>query len=61
MGEKLEAGELYRGPCGILKDSAWITAETLPTDRDTIVEIEAVIRRKLVKFKNEEKDRKSVV
>ena len=38
-----------------MKDSAWITAETLPTDRDTIVEIEAVIRRKLVKFKNEEK------
>jgi hypothetical protein len=55
MPEKLEDGELYKGPCGILKDSAWLSAETLPTDRDTIVQIEAVIRRKTVKFKNETK------
>jgi hypothetical protein len=55
MGEKLEAGEIYKGPCGVLKDSAWLTAETLPTDRDTLVQIEAVIRRREVKFKNETK------
>lgn len=55
MGEKLEAGEVYRGPCGVLKDSAWLSAETLPTDRDTIVQIEAVVRRREVKFKNETK------
>lgn len=55
MGEKLEAGEVYRGPCGILKDSNWLSAETLPTDRDTVVQIEAVVRRKEVKFKSETK------
>lgn len=55
MGEKLEAGEIYRGPCGVLKDSNWLSAETLPADRDTIVQIEAVVRRKVVKFKNETK------
>lgn len=55
MGEKLEAGELYKGPCGILKDSNWLSAETLPTDKDTVVQIEAVVRRKAVKFKNETK------
>ncbi len=55
MGEKLEAGEVYRGPCGVLKDSNWLSAETLPTDRDTLVQIEAVVRRREVKFKNETK------
>lgn len=58
MGEKkksLEAGEIYRGPCGILKDSNWLNAESLPTDKDTVVQIEAVIRRKNVEFKNETK------
>ena len=55
MGEKLEAGEIYKGPCGILKDSNWLSAETIPADRDTVVMIEAVIRRKVVKFKSEEK------
>lgn len=55
MAEKLEAGEIYRGPCGILKDSNWLTAEALPADKDTIVQIEAVIRRKSVAFKNETK------
>lgn len=57
MGEKLEAGEIYKGPCGVLKDSNWLSAETLPTDRDTIVEIEAVVVRREVKFKNETKHR----
>lgn len=55
MGDKLEAGALYRGPCGALRDSNWLTAETLPVDRDTIVTIEAVVRRTLVKFKDQEK------
>lgn len=57
MGEKLEPGENYRGPCGVLKDTNWLTAETLPTDKDTIVEIEAVVVRREVKFKNETKKR----
>lgn len=55
MGEKLEAGEVYKGPCGILKDSAWLSAETIPADKDTVVQIEAVIRRREVKFKDETK------
>lgn len=55
MGEKLEAGEIYKGPCGVLKDSNWLSAETLPADRDTVVQIDAVVRRKEVKFKNETK------
>ena len=53
--QELEAGELYKGPCGLLKDSNWLNAETLPNDKDTIVQIEAVIRRKAVKLKNETK------
>lgn len=55
MGEKLEAGEIYKGPCGVLKDSNWLSAETLPIDRDTVVQIDAVVRRREVKFKNETK------
>lgn len=55
MAEKLEAGEVYRGPCGVLKDSQWLSAETLPADRDTVVQIDAVIRRREVKFKSETK------
>lgn len=50
MSERLPSGELYKGPCGLLKDSNWITAESLPADRDVIVQIEAVIRRKSVDF-----------
>ena len=34
MGEKLEAGAEYRGPCGVLKDSNWLSAETIPADRE---------------------------
>ncbi len=55
MGEKLDEGELYRGPAGALKDSNWLTADLLPDDKDTIVTIEAVVRRKQVKFKDETK------
>lgn len=53
--EQLEKGEAYRGPAGLLKESDWLSAETLPADRDTILQIEAVIRRKTVKFKSETK------
>jgi hypothetical protein len=53
MGEKLDPGEIYRGPCGILRDSQWLSAETIPADRDTLVQIDAVIVRKEVKFRNE--------
>lgn len=53
--EKLETGEVYKGPCGVLKDSNWLSAETIPHDRDTIVQIEAVVRRKSVKFQKETK------
>lgn len=55
MTEKLEAGEIYKGPCGVLKDSNWLSAETIPADRDTVVQIDAVVRRRQVKFKNETK------
>lgn len=55
MGEKLDAGEVYVGPAGALRDSNWLTHESLPPDRDTLVQIEAVVRRRIVKFKNEEK------
>ena len=55
MGEKLEPGEVYTGPAGVLRDTNWLSAESIPSDRDTPVQIEAVIRRKVVKFKNEEK------
>ena len=51
----LDAGEVYKGPCGVLKDSAWLTAESLPADRDTVVQIRDVIRRQQVVFKNETK------
>lgn len=50
MPDALEKGELYKGPAGLLKASNWLNAETIPTDRDTIVQIEAVIRRKTVEF-----------
>lgn len=50
MADKVPGGDVYKGPCGVLKDSAWVTAESLPTDKDTIVVIEAVIRRKTVEF-----------
>lgn len=53
MPEKLEDGEVYRGPCGVLRESAWLSAETISAEKDTIVQIEAVIRRKTVKFKSE--------
>lgn len=55
MSEKMQEGEVFTGQAGILKDSNWLTAEAIPSDRDTVVQIECVVRRRLVKFKNEEK------
>lgn len=55
MPEKLEQGEVYRGPCGILRESAWLSAETISADKDTVVQIHSVIRRREVKFKSETK------
>lgn len=40
----------YRGPSGIARDSLWLTNEDVPHDRDTVVQIEAVVLRKGVKF-----------
>lgn len=42
------AGEVYKGPSGIARDSTWLTNEDLPHDRDTVVTIEVVrLRRNL--------------
>ena len=42
------AGDAYRGPCGIARDSTWLTSEDLPADRDVTVTVDCVvIRRKL--------------
>lgn len=55
MVDKLDIGEVYRGPVGQLKDSPWITAESIPHDRDTVLQIESVMRRRNVVFKTETK------
>ncbi len=39
-------GENYKGPCGIARESTWLTSEDLPADRDVVVTIEAVVMRK---------------
>ena len=38
-------GVHYKGPSGIARESTWLTSEDLPHDRDTPVQIEAVVRR----------------
>jgi hypothetical protein len=38
-------GTPYKGPSGIARESTWLTNEDLPHDRDTPVQIEAVLRR----------------
>lgn len=43
-------GVPYNGPSGIARNSIWLTNEDLPHDRDTQVEIEAVVRRDNVSF-----------
>lgn len=55
MGEKLEDGQYYTGLLGALKDSNWLNAESIPSDKDTVVQIEKVVRRGVVKFKDETK------
>ena|SRR5688572_17965757 len=49
MAEKI-VGESYRGPSGLLKDTDWLTAETIPTDKDTQVQVEDVQRFKNLKL-----------
>jgi len=39
------AGSIYKGPSGIARESTWLTSEDLPHDRDTPVQIDAVVRR----------------
>lgn len=39
------AGQAYKGPSGIARESTWLTNEDIPHDRDSIVQIEAVVRR----------------
>jgi len=55
MSKELERGEVYEGPCGVLKDSAWFNSESIPSDRDTHIQIRDVVRRKEVKFKDDTK------
>lgn len=47
--------EVYRGPCGIARESLWLTQEDLPHDKDTIVTIEVIHLRRNVEFTNETK------
>ncbi len=53
--QRIKEGDVYEGPVGLLKDSNWLTAESLPPDRDVMVQIETVRIRKDVEFKNETK------
>jgi hypothetical protein len=43
-------GEVYKGPCGIGRDSPWLTNEDLPHDRDVVVQIEKVVLRRNLKM-----------
>lgn len=38
-------GDIYRGPSGIARESQWLSNEDIPHDRDSVVTIEAVVRR----------------
>ncbi len=53
--EKLEPGEVYTGPAGALRESNWLTHDLLNPEKDTIIQIKDVVRRKAVKFKDETK------
>lgn len=55
MAKPIGEGEAFSGSWGLLKDSNWLNATSIPADRDTVVTIEAVVRRASVKFKDEEK------
>lgn len=39
-------GEVYKGPCGIGRDSPWLTNEDIPHDRDVTATIEKVVVRR---------------
>jgi hypothetical protein len=43
-------GEVYKGPCGIGRDSPWLTSEDLPHDKDVTVVIESVRVRRNVEM-----------
>ncbi len=45
-GSDVPNGEVYRGPCGIGRDSPWLTNEDLPHDRDVTAQIEKVLLRR---------------
>lgn len=51
MTDDLKPGTPYRGPAGVLRDSNWLSADVLDPTRDTILEIEAIMRRDEVEFK----------
>lgn len=44
------AGEVYRGPPGIARDSVWLTNEDIPHDKDTVAVIESIMLRKKLTF-----------
>lgn len=44
------AGQDYKGPSGIARDSNWLTNEDIPHDRDTVVTIESVVLRRNLKM-----------
>lgn len=44
------AGQDYKGPSGIARDSNWLTNEDIPHDRDTPVTIESVVLRRNLKM-----------
>lgn len=44
------AGQDYKGPSGIARDSNWLTNEDIPHDRDTAVTIESVVLRRNLKM-----------
>ena len=50
MGSETPPGTDYKGPCGIARESTWLTNEDIPHDRDTIVTIEKIRKRTNVKF-----------
>lgn len=39
----MPAGDVYKGPCGIGRESPWLTNEDIPHDRDVTVTIENVV------------------
>lgn len=44
------AGEAYKGPSGIARESNWLTNEDIPHDRDTVVTVESVVLRRNLKM-----------